>query len=243
MIRVPDHGIWGGPRRVYSAFQVFATRAALGADAMGGILPMYLRRGPPAWWFIPNTPSAGECRSGCGWPISHPSRSRCRCGRFITWRPTPHVEAPTAGTVILGGGAAEEGGYGFHPASRCRCCRMPAPFAPSCSPVIVAMSIPRCGAGAARHEKLIAYSRWPIGLFTMGIFTLNLAGASTARLQMLSHAIGRSPCSLCRRGLRPDAYRTSPATAAWRARCPDTPWYSPYSCWPRSACRHIGFRW
>ena len=51
------------------------------------------------------------CRSCSGSRCSPRSRSRCRCGR--SWLPDAHVEAPTAGSVLLAGVLLKLGGYGF----------------------------------------------------------------------------------------------------------------------------------
>ena len=84
-------GIWGGPRRVYSAFKFFLYTLAGSVLFLVAILVMYLQTGTteiPALIAADYDPA---CRSGCGSPCSPRSRSRCRCGRS-----TPGCRMPTS---------------------------------------------------------------------------------------------------------------------------------------------------
>ena len=85
-------GIWGGPRRVYSAFKFFLYTLAGSVLFLVAILVMYLQTGTtdiPTLMAADYDPSAAE--AGCGSRCSPRSRSRCRCGRS-----TPGCRTPTS---------------------------------------------------------------------------------------------------------------------------------------------------
>ena len=109
-----------------------------------------------------------------------------------TWLPDAHVEAPTAGSVILAGILLKLGGYGF--------LRFSLPMFPNASlelaPIIFWMSVIAIiytSLVAYRQndmKKLIAYSSVAhMGFVTMGIFTFNMQGIQGGIYQMLSHGV------------------------------------------------------
>jgi NADH-quinone oxidoreductase subunit M len=109
---------------------------------------------------------------------------------FHTWLPDAHVEAPTAGSIILAGVLLKAGGYGF--------LRFALPLFPNGTqiwlPVIIVLSVVAILYGGAVSvvqkdlKKLVAYSSVAhMGFVTLGIFVLNLQGAMGAVLQMLNH--------------------------------------------------------
>jgi NADH-quinone oxidoreductase subunit M len=111
---------------------------------------------------------------------------------FHTWLPDAHVEAPTAGSVILAGILLKMGGYGF--------LRFCLPIVPQASltfsPVIMALSVAAILYGAYMAlaqvdlKKLIAYSSVShMGFVTLGIFVFNAQGVEGALLQMINHGI------------------------------------------------------
>lgn len=117
-----------------------------------------------------------------------------------TWLPDAHVEAPTAGSVILAGVLLKMGGYGF--------LRISIPMLPEASnyfaPMVYALSVIAIiytSLVAFRQKdikKLIAYSSVAhMGFVTMGIFALNAAGVQGAIFQMLSHGIISGALFLC----------------------------------------------
>jgi len=117
-----------------------------------------------------------------------------------TWLPDAHVEAPTAGSVILAGILLKMGGYGF--------LRFSLPMFPQAShyftPLIFALSviaIVYTSLVAFRQtdmKKLIAYSSVAhMGFVTMGIFSGNAQGVQGAIFQMLSHGVISGALFLC----------------------------------------------
>jgi NADH-quinone oxidoreductase subunit M len=117
-----------------------------------------------------------------------------------TWLPDAHVEAPTAGSVILAGVLLKMGGYGF--------LRFSLPILPVASlhfaPLVFALSVvaiiytSMVALVQEDMKKLIAYSSVAhMGLVTIGIFTLTPEGVQGAMFQMLSHGIVSSALFLC----------------------------------------------
>ena len=113
---------------------------------------------------------------------------------FHTWLPDAHVEAPTAGSVILAGVLLKLGGYGF--------IRFAVPLFPDAAtgsfwqPLIIALSLIAIVYGAIVAlvqpdlKKLVAYSSVShMGFVTLGIFVFNAQGLSGAVLQMVAHGV------------------------------------------------------
>src|SRR5207249_5586391 len=119
---------------------------------------------------------------------------------FHTWLPDAHVEAPTAGSVVLASILLKMGAYGF--------LRFSLPMLPDAverfKPVILALSVIAILYGAymalaqSDFKKLIAYSSVShMGFVTLGIFVLNTQGVEGALLQMLNHGITTGGLFLC----------------------------------------------
>jgi NADH-quinone oxidoreductase subunit M len=117
-----------------------------------------------------------------------------------TWLPDAHVEAPTAGSVILAGVLLKMGGYGF--------LRFSIPMLPDASetltPLIFALSVVAViytslvALAQEDMKKLIAYSSVAhMGIVTMGIFTVTSEGLQGAMIQMLSHGVVSAALFLC----------------------------------------------
>jgi NADH-quinone oxidoreductase subunit M len=193
-------GVWGGPRRVYSAFKFFLFTLVGSVLMLVAILAMYDVAGTtdiptlmqtkfdPSWqkwlWLALFASFAVKVPM---WPVH-------------TWLPDAHVEAPTAGSVILAGVLLKMGGYGF--------LRFSLPMLPQASlefaPLIFALSVVAVVytslVALAQHDmkKLIAYSSVAhMGFVTAGIFTFNRQGLDGAMFQMLSHGIVSGALFLC----------------------------------------------
>ena len=193
--------IWGGPRRGYAAIK-FMIYTLIGSVLMLlGILTLYYQH----FQAVPGlqlrhrrsdaAPASRAASSGgSSGPSSSASPSRCRCGPFHTWLPDAHVEAPTAGSVILASVLLKMGTYGF--------LRFSLPLLPDAAknPTVVNMmavlSIIGIVYGALASlmqkdwKKLVAYSSVShLGFCTLGIFALNPAGISGSILQQINHGI------------------------------------------------------
>src|ERR671918_622133 len=183
-------GIWGGPRRVYSAFKFFLYTLAGSVLFLVAILVMYLQTGTteiPALIAAEYDPRLQMWL----WPAMFASFAiKVPMWPFHTWLPDAHVEAPTAGSVVLAGILLKLGGYGF--------LRFSLPMLPDASafftPLIYALSIVAIiytslvALMQTDMKKLIAYSSVAhMGIVTIGIFTLNPLGIQGSIMQMLSH--------------------------------------------------------
>ena len=183
-------GVWGGPRRVYASFKFFLYTLLGSVLMLIAMLAMYYEAGTadiptllshsfPAglqtWAFLAFFASFAVKMPM--WPVH-------------TWLPDAHVEAPTAGSVILAGILLKMGGYGF--------LRFSLPMFPLASeyfqPMVFTLSIVAIvytslvALAQEDIKKLIAYSSVAhMGYVTMGIFTLNAAGLQGAIFQMISH--------------------------------------------------------
>ena len=193
-------GIWGGKRRVYAAYKFFlytllgsvlmlaAILAMIGISGTSSV-PELMRYEFAPWlqnwlWLAFFASFAVKMPM---WPVH-------------TWLPDAHVEAPTAGSVILAGILLKMGGYGF--------LRFSLPMFPDASelfkPLVFSLSaiaVIYTSLVAFRQtdiKKLIAYSSVAhMGFVTMGIFSGNAVGEQGAIYQMLSHGVISGALFLC----------------------------------------------
>jgi len=193
-------GIWGGKNRVYAAFKFFLYTLLGSVLMLAAILGMIL---------IANTSSIPELMTFKFAPAVQTWMWLAFFASFAvkmpmwpvhTWLPDAHVEAPTAGSVILAGILLKMGGYGFM--------RFSLPMFPNASaqfaPLVFALSVIAIiytSLVAFRQtdiKKLIAYSSVAhMGFVTMGIFSGNLQGEQGALFQMLSHGLISGALFLC----------------------------------------------
>jgi NADH-quinone oxidoreductase subunit M len=185
-------GIWGGPRRVYSAFKFFLYTLLGSVLMLLAILAIYFETGttdiPTAmafdfpigmqkWLFLAFFASFAV--KVPMWPVH-------------TWLPDAHVEAPTAGSVILAAILLKMGGYGFIRFSLPMFPLATAYFAPFIFTLSVIAIIYTSLVALVQEDmkKLIAYSSVAhMGIVTLGIFTLTEEGLQGAVIQMLSHGV------------------------------------------------------
>ena len=193
-------GVWGGPRRVYAAFKFFLYTLLGSVLMLVCMLAMYIEVGTT------DIPVLSAFSFGVGmqtwlflgffasfavkvpmWPVH-------------TWLPDAHVEAPTAGSMILAGVLLKMGGYGF--------LRFSLPMFPHASeffaPLVFTLSIiaviytSLVALAQSDMKKLIAYSSVAhMGFVTIGIFTMTEQGIAGAMFQMISHGLVSAALFFC----------------------------------------------
>ncbi|MFA7305485.1 MAG: NADH-quinone oxidoreductase subunit M [Hyphomicrobium sp.] len=193
-------GVWGGKRRVYASFKFFLYTLLGSVLMLLAMMAMYWQAGttdiptllqtkfpPDMQWWLWLAFFASFAVKMPMWPVH-------------TWLPDAHVEAPTAGSVILAGILLKMGGYGF--------LRFSLPMFPNASadlaPLVFSLSIiaiiytSLVALVQEDMKKLIAYSSVAhMGYVTMGIFTGSQQGIDGAIFQMLSHGLVASALFLC----------------------------------------------
>jgi NADH-quinone oxidoreductase subunit M len=185
-------GIWGGPRRVYASFKFFLYTLLGSVLMLLAMLAIYFEAGTSD---IPTLMAYGfpeEMQTWLWLAFFASFAVKVPMWPVHTWLPDAHVEAPTAGSVILAGVLLKFGGYGF--------LRFSVPMFPLATdfflPLVFALSavavIYTSLVALAQEDmkKLIAYSSVAhMGFVTMGIFALNLQAVEGAIFQMLSHGV------------------------------------------------------
>jgi NADH-quinone oxidoreductase subunit M len=195
-------GVWGGSNRIYSAFKFFLYTLLGSVLMLLGVIAVYYRTGttdivyalhhaelfPPVlqrWlWLAFFASFAVKVPM---WPVH-------------TWLPDAHVEAPTAGSVILAGILLKLGGYGF--------LRFSLPMFPLASyyftPLIFTLSAiaviytSLVALAQTDMKKLVAYSSIAhMGFVTMGTFAVTSEAVQGAIIQMLSHGLVSAALFLC----------------------------------------------
>ncbi len=185
-------GVWGGARRVYSAFKFFLYTLLGSVLMLLALLTLYFEAGTTD---IP-TLMATQIDPGLQmwlWLAFFASFAvKMPMWPVHTWLPDAHVEAPTAGSVILAGVLLKMGGYGF--------LRFSLPILPEASAafadlvfwlsVIAIIYTSLVALVQEDIKKLIAYSSVAhMGFVTLGIFTATVQGIQGGIFQMISHGI------------------------------------------------------
>ena len=193
-------GIWGGKNRIYAAYKFFLYTLLGSILMLGAMLYMVALTGTSS---IPELAAHDFGRTEQLWLFAAFFASfavKMPMWPVHTWLPDAHVEAPTAGSVILAGILLKLGGYGF--------IRFCLPMFPDASiefrPLIYALSVTAIiytSLVAWRQtdmKKLIAYSSVAhMGFVTLGIFAVNQQGLQGAVFQMLSHGVISGALFLC----------------------------------------------
>ena len=193
-------GVWGGPRRVYASFKFFLYTLLGSVLMLLAIMALYWNAGTTD---IPTLMTTAVPRSLQTWAWLAFFASfavKMPMWPVHTWLPDAHVEAPTAGSVILAAILLKMGGYGF--------LRFSLPMFPLAShdfaPLVFTLSVIAIiytSLVALMQEdikKLIAYSSVAhMGYVTMGIFAMNIEGIQGGIFQMLSHGLVSGALFLC----------------------------------------------
>jgi NADH-quinone oxidoreductase subunit M len=194
-------GVWGGKRRVYAAFKFFLYTLLGSVLMLLAIIAIYgqagtsdllgvLEKGPLSFqwqfwlWLAFFASFAVKVPM---WPVH-------------TWLPDAHVEAPTAGSVILAGVLLKMGGYGFIRFSVTLFPEATQYFAPLIFGLSVVAVIYTSLVALVQEDmkKLIAYSSVAhMGFVTIGIYVMNMQGVQGSVFQMLSHGIVSAALFLC----------------------------------------------
>ncbi len=185
-------GIWGGPRRVYSAVKFFLFTFTGSVLMLLALLAMWFQAGTSDITVLLKTQFPQAMQPWLFLAFFASFAVKVPMWPLHTWLPDAHVEAPTAGSVILAGVLLKMGGYGFLRFSVPMLPQASAMFAPFIFTLSVVAVIYTSLVALAQEDmkKLIAYSSIAhMGVVTIGIFTFNVQGIQGAMVQMLSHGI------------------------------------------------------
>ena len=192
-------GIWGGTRRIYATLKFVLFTLAGSLLMLVAIVAVYLASGDAGARTLSftelvsgNVRFTPEFQQWAFLAFALAFAIKLPMVPFHTWLPDAHVEAPTAGSIILAGVLLKAGGYGL--------IRFALPLFPSGAqvwlPAIVLLSVVAILYGAAVStvqkdlKKLVAYSSVAhMGFVTLGLFVLNTQGGVGAVLQMVNHGI------------------------------------------------------
>src|SRR5579872_1999657 len=193
-------GIWGGPRRVYASFKFFLYTFLGSVLMLLAIMALYWNAGTTDIPTLMHTAVPRSLQTWAWLAFFASFAVKMPMWPVHTWLPDAHVEAPTAGSVILAAILLKMGGYGF--------LRFSLPMFPLAShefaPLIFTLSaiaIIYTSLVAMMQEdikKLIAYSSVAhMGFVTMGIFAGTMQGVAGGVFQMISHGIVSGALFLC----------------------------------------------
>jgi NADH-quinone oxidoreductase subunit M len=192
-------GIWGGPNRVYAAVKFILYTMVGSALMLVAILGLYYQYGAATGRYTFDVPvlaqyvmAPGAAQNLMFLAFALAFAIKVPLFPFHTWLPDAHVEAPTAGSVVLAGVLLKMGTYGF--------LRFCLPFFPDASlsfgPLVFALAVIGVIYGAwvstvqPDMKKLVAYSSVShLGFVMLGIFTLNQQGLVGAIIQMVNHGL------------------------------------------------------
>ncbi|WP_186424544.1 NADH-quinone oxidoreductase subunit M [Pannonibacter sp. I15F10I1] len=193
-------GVWGGKRRVYASYKFFLYTLLGSVLMLVAIMSMYWTAGTTDIAALMRHPFAENAQTWLWLAFFASFAVKMPMWPVHTWLPDAHVEAPTAGSVILAGVLLKMGGYGFLRFSLPMFPLASEMFAPLVFTLSVVAIIYTSLVALAQEDikKLIAYSSVAhMGYVTMGIFAMNMQGLQGAIFQMLSHGIVSGALFLC----------------------------------------------
>jgi NADH-quinone oxidoreductase subunit M len=195
-------GVWGGPRKIYASVKFFLYTLAGSVLLPVAIIALYLH-GSPRTFSIPELMGQPYSAALQGWVfLAFFAAFAVKVPMFPlhTWLPAAHVEAPTAGSVLLASVLLKMGAYGF--------LRFCLPITPlgvqQHAPWVLGLSLAGILYGGftalaqSDMKRLVAYSSVAhMGFVTLGIFVLNTSGVEGAILQMINHGVSTGALFLC----------------------------------------------
>ncbi len=184
--------IWGGPRKVYASIKFFLYTLAGSVLLLVAIIALYLENGSFSIPMMMGQDYSSQFQIYVFLAFFLAFAIKVPMFPFHTWLPAAHVEAPTAGSVVLASVLLKMGTYGF--------LRFCLPITPEASltfmPYVLWLSVAGILYGGftalAQNDmkKLIAYSSvGHMGFVTLGIFVFNAQGIEGALLQMINHGV------------------------------------------------------
>jgi NADH-quinone oxidoreductase subunit M len=193
-------GIWGGPRRVYASFKFFLYTLLGSVLMLLAIMAMYWSAGTTDIATLLHHEFPRSLQTWAWFAFLASFAVKLPMWPVHTWLPDAHVEAPTAGSVILAAILLKMGGYGF--------LRFSLPMFPLASqdfaPLIFTLSViailytSLVALVQQDMKKLIAYSSVAhMGFVTMGTFAGTLQGIAGGIFQMISHGLVSGALFLC----------------------------------------------
>ncbi len=219
-------GLWGGPQKRYAARKFFLYTLAGSLVTLVGLVAIVLSlvgQGQPMTFSLPELarqvaiqPLPGELQQWIFLALFAGLAIKVPLFPFHTWLPLAHVEAPTAGSVLLAGVLLKLGTYGF--------LRLCIPMVPLASvqiglPLVGVLATVGilygsfCALAQTDIKKMVAYSSVAhLGFCMLGLFALNAEGMSGALLQMVNHGLSTGLLFLLV-GMIYDRYHTRQMTA------------------------------
>ena len=193
-------GIWGGDRRIYASFKFFLYTLLGSVLMLIAIIAIYRLTNSMSIEDLQGNYFAKNVQMYLWLAFFASFAVKIPMWPFHTWLPDAHVEAPTAGSVILAGVLLKMGGKGF--------IRFSLGMLPEASeyfsPLVMTLSIVAVvytslvALAQTDIKKLIAYSSVAhMGLVTIGIFIVNAQGLEGAMIQMISHGVVSGALFLC----------------------------------------------
>ena len=193
-------GIWGGERRIYASFKFFLYTLLGSVLMLIALIVIYKTTGSMNIAELQGNYFARSTQIFLWLAFFASFAVKIPMWPFHTWLPDAHVEAPTAGSVILAGVLLKMGGYGFIRFSLGMLPEATAYFIPFIMVLSIIAIIYTSFVALAQSDikKLIAYSSVAhMGIVTIGIFLVNQQGLEGAMLQMLSHGVVSAALFLC----------------------------------------------
>ncbi len=193
-------GIWGGPRKIYASYKFFLYTLLGSVLMLLAMLMLYSQTGISDVETLMQNPVAANLQYVLFLAFFASFAVKMPMWPVHTWLPDAHVEAPTAGSVILAGVLLKMGGYGF--------LRFSLPMFPEASdyfaPMIMTLSViaiiytSLVALVQEDMKKLIAYSSVAhMGFVTLGIFSMTTIGIQGGIFQMISHGLISAALFLC----------------------------------------------